>query len=68
MSVETNGLRCERRRTLWICPRCDNHSPYNGHRCQNCHRVVCCPCFDHLDGVCGDWLMHMRGQNECVAQ
>ncbi len=40
------------RRPEWLCPRCGDWSGWNGHRCQSCHRRVCCNCFHHDMGCC----------------
>ena len=54
MTETTNGLVCGRRRLWWACPRCGRGWEFNGHRCQECRRIVCDICFDHLDGICWD--------------
>lgn len=40
------------RRRPWVCPRCGAWKEFNGHRCQECHRRVCCECFHHDMGCC----------------
>jgi tRNA(Ile2) C34 agmatinyltransferase TiaS len=62
MAIGLRQWKCDRnggqnmarymRRRVWDCPHCGDEQHSAGHRCQDCHRRICCSCFHHDIGIC----------------